>query len=90
MSLPIRQKAEDMLDKLPPEGLAELARFIEFLHYKYLLKGSRSPTRLEISEAKTQYTVDQALGLLEAERPAPSDAEIEQWLIDHRMDKFGK
>ena len=34
-------------------------------------------------------TLDQAMGLLATDRPAPSDAEVEQWLEEHRMEKYG-
>jgi PHD/YefM family antitoxin component YafN of YafNO toxin-antitoxin module len=34
-------------------------------------------------------TLQKALGLLATSQPAPSDAEIEQWLYEHRMEKYG-
>jgi hypothetical protein len=34
-------------------------------------------------------TLDQALGLLATTYPAPSDAEIKQWLTEHRTEKYG-
>ncbi len=34
-------------------------------------------------------TLDKALGLLATDRPAPSNAEIEQWLDERRMEKYG-
>ena len=42
-----------------------------------------SPTR------PRRKTLEKALGLLAADQPAPSDAEIEQWLNEHRMEKYG-
>ncbi len=33
-------------------------------------------------------TLEKALGLLATERPAPSDEEIEQWLDEHRIEKY--
>jgi len=33
-------------------------------------------------------TLSRALGLLEADQPAPSDEEVEQWLDEHRMEKY--
>ena len=36
MTLSIRQQTEEILTELPPEGLSELVRFIEFLRFKYL------------------------------------------------------
>ncbi len=32
-------------------------------------------------------TLEKAFGLLAAERPAPSDAEIQQWLDEHHLEK---
>ena len=34
-------------------------------------------------------TLKKALGLLATDQPAPSDAEIQQWLDEHRMEKYG-
>jgi hypothetical protein len=34
-------------------------------------------------------TLDQALGLLATDRPAPTDEEVERWLDEHRMEKYG-
>ncbi len=34
-------------------------------------------------------TLKKALGLLATSRPAPSDAEIQQWLDEHRLEKYG-
>ena len=34
-------------------------------------------------------TLKKALGLLATSRPAPSDAEIQQWLDERRMEKYG-
>ncbi len=34
-------------------------------------------------------TLDKALGLLATDQPTPSDAEIEQWLDEHRVEKYG-
>lgn len=36
-----------------------------------------------------QPTLDRALGLLATDRPAPSDAEVEQWLEERRQEKYG-
>lgn len=42
----------------------------------------------EIPRSK-RNTLEKALGLLATEGPAPSDAEIQQWLDEHRMEKYG-
>ena len=34
-------------------------------------------------------TLAKALGLLATNQPASSDAEIQQWLDEHRMEKYG-
>ncbi len=33
-------------------------------------------------------TLSQALGLLATDQPAPTDAEIKQWLDEHRVEKY--
>jgi hypothetical protein len=33
----VKQQAQQLLDQLPPEGLEELLKFIEFLQFKYQL-----------------------------------------------------
>jgi hypothetical protein len=38
---------------------------------------------------KRQKTFDRAFGLLANEKPAPTDAEVKQWLEEHRMEKYG-
>ena len=34
-------------------------------------------------------TLEQALGLLATDQPAPSDAEVQRWLDEHRAEKYG-
>jgi hypothetical protein len=34
-------------------------------------------------------TLEQALGLLATDHPAPSDAEVAQWLAERRLEKYG-
>lgn len=38
---------------------------------------------------KRRPTLNQALGLLATDKPAPTDAEVKQWLDEHRMEKYG-
>lgn len=40
MTVSIRPESQQILEQLPPEGLAELTNFIEFLGFKYHLPGS--------------------------------------------------
>ncbi len=34
-------------------------------------------------------TLNEALGLLATDGPAPTDEEVKQWLDEHRMEKYG-
>ena len=44
----------------------------------------------EVEHSRTQRnTLEKALGLLATSQSAPSDAEIQQWLDEHRMEKYG-
>lgn len=38
---------------------------------------------------RRRRTLDQALGLLATDSPAPTDEEVEQWLDEHRTEKYG-
>lgn len=40
-------------------------------------------------DAKHPDTLGEALGLLAADRPAPSDEEVARWLNERRTDKYG-
>ena len=40
------------------------------------------------SPPRTKSTLQEALGLLATDRPAPSDAEVQQWLEERRMGKY--
>jgi hypothetical protein len=37
----------------------------------------------------SEPTWQQALGLLNVAQPAPEDADIQQWLDEHRLEKYG-
>ena len=44
----------------------------------------------EVAPARPRRkTLEKALGLLATGRPAPSDAEVQQWLDERRMEKYG-
>ena len=43
---------------------------------------------VESSRSK-RNTLEKALGLLATNQTAPSDAEVKQWLDEHRMEKYG-
>lgn len=36
-----------------------------------------------------ERTLQRALGLLATEQPAPTDEEVQQWLDEHKMEKYG-
>ena len=36
-----------------------------------------------------RHTLDDALGLAHTDGPAPSDEDVERWLDEHRMEKYG-
>ena len=45
---------------------------------------------LELLSARSQRnTLEQALGLLATDHPAPTNAEVSQWLAEHRLEKYG-
>ena len=43
MTISIKEQAQQLLEQLPPEGLKELAWFIEFLQFKYRLATVSEP-----------------------------------------------
>ena len=43
----------------------------------------------KMTRPKRRKTLNKALGLLATNQPAPSDEEIEQWLDEYRMEKYG-
>ncbi len=42
-----------------------------------------------LSARPRRKTLEEALGLLATSQPAPSDAEIRQWLDEYRMKRYG-
>ena len=64
------------LEQLPPESWVEVQEFIEFLKFKARALRPR------------QATLGRALGLLATNQPAPSDAEVQSWLDEHRQVKY--
>ena len=43
----------------------------------------------KVTQPKRSNTLDNALGLLATNEPAPSDEEIEQWLDEYHIEKWG-
>ncbi len=55
-----------------------------------LVQDVLSSLALEVTPSRTRTpTLSRALGLLVTERPVPSEEEIEQWLDQRRMEKYG-
>jgi hypothetical protein len=49
----------------------------------------RVPERHVTRRARKQ-SLQRALGLLATDKPAPTDAEVEQWLEEYRQEKYGQ
>jgi hypothetical protein len=71
-----REQIIAALEQLPPERWPDVVEFIRFLQYK---SGAPRPQRA---------TVHKAFGLLATDRPAPTDAEVQQWLEERRLRKY--
>ena len=45
---------------------------------------------LEVENSRPKHnTLEKALGLLATDQPAPSDPDVQEWLNEHRMEKYG-
>ena len=42
-----------------------------------------------VTPLKMEPTLPKALGLLASDRPAPTDEQVQAWLDEHRMEKYG-
>jgi hypothetical protein len=42
------------------------------------------------ADGRRKPTLDQILGIARGEGPAPTDEQVEQWLDEHRMEKYGR
>ena len=49
------------------------------------LEGTDAPARLPRGPSAAEV-----VALLKAEKPAPDDATVKQWIDEHRMEKYGK
>ena len=75
---------------------------VEPINYKAIIRGWPPASRfslvqdvlktlapeVESSRAK-RNTLEKAVGLLATNQSAPSDAEVQQWLDEHRIEKYG-
>jgi len=48
-----------------------------------------APVWTEGARRRRRATLEEALGLLATQSPPPSDEEIQQWLNEHRLEKYG-
>lgn len=78
-----------------PESLSieeAVARLYRLFKLKQTLSPASSPAPSEprhVAARSRVPTLHQALGLLQTERPPPSDAEVEEMLNERRMSKLG-
>ena len=49
---------------------------------------SRRPASM--SSAQRKYSADEVRALLKPKGPPPDDATIEQWIDEHRVEKYGR
>jgi hypothetical protein len=52
-------------------------------------RGTNTESPSAVISHPRERTLNRALGLLATNRPAPSDEEVEQWLEEHRQEKYG-
>lgn len=70
----------EAIDALPREDQMEI-----LFHLLDVLLRSQSQS----GARPRRPTLDRALGLLATDRSAPTDAEVQQWLEEHRQEKYG-
>jgi hypothetical protein len=56
---------------------------------RLLIEELQESLKRENESIQPADTLSLALGLLATDKPAPTDEEIEQWLEEHRMEKYG-
>lgn len=100
-----RVKAAPLLRECPTLAKVEIMDTIDAATYEHILNivhGWPPSKRFSLvqevlrtlaaetaSTGQRSPTLNQALGMLATDRPAPSDAEIDAWLDEHRMQKYG-
>ena len=67
-----------------------LMPYDEYQRLQRIEMDARARQKITVTSATRprRNTLDKAWGLLATDRPAPSDAEVEQWLNEHRMEKY--
>src|SRR5262249_15897864 len=86
-----RKKARFMSksDNANYEGVLNIVRQWTPLQQTALVEDVLTARTVRLEPARpARDTLNRALGLLEADQPAPSDEEVEQWLDEHRMEKY--
>ncbi|PZS03919.1 MAG: hypothetical protein DLM69_02400 [Candidatus Chloroheliales bacterium] len=70
------------VDSLPPEMLTDLMHHILDAISQQLVASSTHP-------AHGRGTLEQALGYLATDEPAPTDEEVQRVIDEYRMEKYG-
>jgi hypothetical protein len=66
----------------PPRGYSA-AEVIELLH-------QRHPSLPQAGAVTRGSPVEQLVGMAAGDRPPPNDEEVQQWIDEHRMEKYGR
>ncbi len=79
----------------PDEQIALLQEILGFLRRDIVSAGDGRTTAAPAPEAVWEPPLAPPdskglVGLLATDRPPPTDAEVEQWLDEHRMEKYGR
>jgi len=72
------------------EGVLNIVRQWPTIQQMALVQDVLKALTVRLEPARrTGDTLSRALGLLATDQPAPTDEEVEQWLDEHRMEKYG-
>jgi hypothetical protein len=78
------------LDNANYEGVLNIVRQWPILQQMALVQDVLKTLKVRLEPARRPgNTLGRALGLLATDQPAPTDEEIEQWLDERRMEKYG-
>jgi hypothetical protein len=78
------------LDNANYEGVLNIVRQWPILEQMALVQDVLKALTARLEPARRPGgTLSRALGLLATDQPPPTDEEIEQWLDEHRMEKYG-
>jgi hypothetical protein len=80
----------NQLDNANYEGVLNIVRQWPILEQMALVQDLLKTLTARLEPARRPgNTLSRALGLLATDQPAPTDEEIEQWLDEHRVEKYG-